>query len=181
MNEESIIRQDRMRFTKNNASSRLALLAILLNVLFFVSIYKINDTHYYAYQIGASILYNLVFMLAAFLASEGVKNYKIYFSILLIILAVGQIVRIFIYPKQMFNTPYDSNYELGVTVTERVFDGSDILLRERENRVMETSQYIRTIIYLTLSALCLAASAVINVLKSRALAAHVASLSLQKA
>ena len=33
--------------------------------------------YYYTILVGASILYNLVFMLAAFLSSEGVKNYKI--------------------------------------------------------------------------------------------------------
>ena len=38
MNEENTIRLDRMRYTKNTASSRLALLAILFDVLFFVSI-----------------------------------------------------------------------------------------------------------------------------------------------
>ena len=96
MNEESMIRHDRMRFTKNTTSSRLALLAIVFNVLFFVSIYKVNNIEYYKWLMGISILYNLVFMLATFLASEGVKNYKIHFSILLIILAIGQIIRIFI-------------------------------------------------------------------------------------
>ena len=38
--DDQNIRVDRMRFSKNTQSSRLALLAIVLNVLFFISIYK---------------------------------------------------------------------------------------------------------------------------------------------
>ncbi len=181
MNEESMIRHDRMRFTKNTTSSRLALLAIVFNVLFFVSIYKVNNIEYYKWLMGISILYNLVFMLATFLASEGVKNYKIHFSILLIILAIGQIIRIFIYPSKMFNTPWDSKVPLGETVIEQITEGNTVKEIERENRVMESPQHIRMIIYLTLSAFCLLASAVINYLKSRALTAHIANLSMQKA
>ena len=96
MSEERLIRRDRMRFTKNTASSRLALLAILLNVLFFVSIYKVNREEYYVWLTGVSILYNLVFMLAVFLASEGVKKYNVRYSVLMAVLGAGQIIRIFI-------------------------------------------------------------------------------------
>ena len=38
MNDEKTIQLDRMRFTKNTTSANLALLAILFNVLFFISI-----------------------------------------------------------------------------------------------------------------------------------------------
>ncbi|MBR4457686.1 MAG: hypothetical protein IKS31_01875 [Clostridia bacterium] len=100
MNDERIV-MDRMRYTKNTASARFAYLAILFNVLFFVSIYKTNDRNYYNILMGASIVFNLVFMLLTFLASEGVKNYKRGFSRLLIFLAILQIVRIFIFPVQM--------------------------------------------------------------------------------
>lgn len=44
------IRTDRMRYVKNTASSRLCYLAILLNVLYFVSIYK-SDVGSWYYQI----------------------------------------------------------------------------------------------------------------------------------
>ena len=70
MNEQSV-KLDRMRYTKNTTSSRLALIAIVFNVFYFVSIYKTNVDFYYNLLMGASILYNLVFMLAAFLSSEG--------------------------------------------------------------------------------------------------------------
>lgn len=157
MSEELRIQQDRMRFTKNTTSSRLALLAIVFNVLFFISIYKVNDSAYYTYWMGISILYNLVFMLAAFLASEGAKNYNVRYSTLMIILGIGQIVRIFILPAMMHGTP----------------SGDSV--------VMPTGQYIRVIVYLSVSALCLLAGAIINLRKSKALAAHIAGLGLKQA
>ena len=48
MIDELTTQTDRMRYTKNTASSRMALLAIVFDVLFFVSIYKSDvGTHYY--------------------------------------------------------------------------------------------------------------------------------------
>ena len=101
MTEERTIKLDRLRYTKNTASSRLVYLAILLDVFFFVSIYKSDvGSYYYNILIGASILYNLIFMLAAFLASEGVKNYKKGYTWLLMALGAIQVARIFIIPVE---------------------------------------------------------------------------------
>ena len=158
MNDEVYTRLDRMRYTKNTTSSRLALLAIVCNVLFFISLYKSDfKTYYYTILIGASIIYNLVFMLATFLASEGVKNYQKGYTWLLLILGCGQIIRIFIYPMKAHNA---------------VIGGQ---------QVMGDGQFIRMIIYLSLSAACLFASAVINWQKNRALTAHIASVEAAKA
>lgn len=162
MNDERTVKLDRLRYTKNTTSSRLAILAILFDVLFFVSIYKSDvGSYYYNILIGGSILYNLVFMLATFLASEGVKNYKSGYSYLLIVLGVIQIARIFIIPVQAH--------------------GAVITVNRVSTVVMGDGQFVRVVIYLALSALCLLASAVINLQKSRALAAHIASLDAQKA
>lgn len=162
MSEDRSVKLDRMRFIKNTASSRLALLAIVFDVLFFVSIYKSDvGSYYYNILIGASILYNLIFMLATFLASEGVKNYKRSFSWLMLVLGVIQVLRIFIIPT--------SAHSATVSVT-----GADV-------QVMGDAQFIRVTVYLILSAVCLFAGALINLNKSRALAAHVASLDAQKA
>ena len=77
MTDDRIVKRDRMRYTKNTLSSTLALLGIVFDVLYFVSIYQSDvGTYYYNILIGASVLYNLIFMLMAFLSSEGVKNYK---------------------------------------------------------------------------------------------------------
>ena len=49
-----------MRFIKNSLSSSLAILGILFDVLYFVSIYQSDvDVYYYNILIGASIVYNL--------------------------------------------------------------------------------------------------------------------------
>ncbi|MBQ3668718.1 MAG: hypothetical protein II920_05785 [Clostridia bacterium] len=176
MNEErSYMEVDRMRFTKNTASSRLAILAIVFNVLYFISIYKSDvGNYYYTALIGVSIVYNLVFMLTTFLCSEGVKNYNRSYSKVLIIVGILQIVRIFILPLKMHNTlmssaPVEStlhilNYYIPVT--------KDLV-------VMETWQFVRVVIYLAASAFCLFRSAVINLKKSRALNDHIANLSSQ--
>lgn len=157
MNDEKFIRLDRLRYTKNTASSRLAILAILFDVLFFVSIYKSDvGTWYYNILIGASILYNLVFMLLTFLSSEGVKNYKKVYSGLLFALGAGQIVRIFIYPMRA--------HAASITVKRVAY------------QIMEDPQFVRTVVYLCLSAACCIAAAVINLNKSRMLDGHLKSL-----
>jgi len=160
MNDQSV-RLDRMRFTKNTTSSRLVLLAIVLDALYFVSLYRINLDYYYNMMMGASILYNLVFMLAAFLASEGVKNYRQGFSWVLCLLGAIQIARIFIWPMQAHATTVKAA-------------GAEML-------AMSDGQFVRAVIYLVASAACLFVAAVVNFTKSRALKAHIAGLEGQKA
>lgn len=152
MNDREI-RTDRMRYVKNTASSRLCYLAILLNVLYFVSIYKSDvGSWYYQMIVGGSIVYNLLFMLMVFLASEGVKNYQKNFSWLLYVLGILQIVRIFILPTQAHQAV--------------------VKIGSAETVVMQTPQYIRCIIYLAGSAACLIVSALINQRKSSELEKH---------
>ena len=51
------IRLDRMRYIKNTSSSRLCYLAILLDVLYFISIYKSDvASWYYQILVGGSIV-----------------------------------------------------------------------------------------------------------------------------
>ena len=133
MNEQSV-KLDRMRYTKNTTSSRLALLAIVFDVFYFVSIYKTNVDFYYNLLMGASILYNLVFMLATFLSSEGVKNYKSGYSFVLCALGIIQIARIFILPARAHAT----------TLT---VGGAEML-------AMSNGQFVRVVIYLVISAVC---------------------------
>ncbi len=153
---------DRMRYVKNTASSRLCYLAILLNVFYFVSIYKSDvGSWYYQILIGASIVYNLLFMLMAFLASEGVKNYQASYSKLLYGLGAGQIARIFILPLQA----HQALVKIG---------GAEV-------PVMGNAQFIRVIIYLAGSAACLLAAGVINQSKCTALAGHLKTLEAKEA
>ena len=159
MNEEQMIRRDRMRFKNNKMSANLTLLAILLDVLYFVNIYQNDaDTYYYQYMIGISIIYNLVFMLAAFLAEEGVKNYKKSYSIPLVILGVIQIVRIFILPMDAHTTILDNGAP-----------------------AMGNGQFTYLVILLIASAACLVVAAVVNLIKCSALESHMKMLEEQSA
>lgn len=155
MNEEQMIRRDRMRFKKNKLSANLTLLAIVLDVLYFVNIYQ-NDagSYYHTWLIGVSIVYNLIFMLAAFLSEEGAKNYKVTYSIPLALLGVLQIVRIFILPWQA-----------------HTYTGVDFL-----EPPMGNGQFIYLVVLLIASAVCLVAAAVVNFVKCNALASHLKML-----
>ena len=97
-----------MRYTKNKLSASLTYLAIVANALYFVNIYGSDvGTYYYKWLIGVSVLYNLIFMLVSFLASEGVKNYNIGYGYTLVLLGAGQIARIFILPFSAHNDLVD--------------------------------------------------------------------------
>ena len=162
MTEERTVQRDRMRFIKNSLSSNLAILGILFNVFYFVSIYQSDvGNYYYNIQIGASIVYNLVFMLAVFLASEGVKNYKKNYSYLLGAIGVMQIVRIFVIPMQAHSTATRIG---GV-----------------ETMVMGNGQFYAVVAFLAISAVCLIASAAVNFIKCRELSEHLKSLGIQNA
>ena len=160
MNEERTIKRDRMRFIKNSLASNLAILGILFDVFYFVSIYKSDvGTWYYSILIGASIVYNLMFMLAVFLSSEGVKNYKSGYSYLLAVVGAIQIARIFIIPTQAHTAM-------------TIIDGA-------ETTVMQDGQFYRVAVYLILSAACLIASAAVNFIRCRELTEHLKTLDAQ--
>ena len=159
MNDEKTVRLDRMRYTRNTLASGLALLAILFDVIFFISIYESNvGSWYYNILMGASILYNLVFLLAAFLCSEGIKNYKAGYAYVMIVLGLIQLARIFVYP---------------VTAHSAV-----VTIQEQAVTVMETPQFIRCVVYLVLSAACLFVGAAVGFARSRQLKAHLKALGL---
>ena len=101
--DEANIKKDRLRFTKNKFSANMIILAIVVNALYFVNIYRSDvGNYYYKIMIGASIVYNLIFMLAAFLSSEGLKNYKLGFGVVSIILGIIQVGRIFYLPLKAY-------------------------------------------------------------------------------
>ena len=160
--EDRSIQRDRMRYVKNSLSSTLAIVGILFNVFYFVSIYKSDvGTYYYSYIIGISIVYNLVFMLAVFLSSEGVKNYKKNYSYLLAAIGVIQAARIFIIP-------------MGAHAATVSVNGEAVL-------VMQNGQFIRVLVYLIVSAACLIGSAVVNFIRCNELEAHLKTLETQGA
>ncbi len=153
----AIIKKDRLRYSKNKLSSNLALLAIVFNALYFISIYKSDvGSYYYTYLIGISIIYNLLFMLAGFLSSEGVKSYKLNFSFVLVGLGIGQLVRIFILPLGAHN--------------------ASITLGEQTQQIMDDGQFMRVCIYLAASAVLCILAGVIAFIKTRTLTSYQAEL-----
>lgn len=159
MNENQIT-LDRMRYSKNSSSARLVLLAILFDVIFFVSIYKSDaDTFYYTSMIGVSVIYNLIFMLTAFLAEESVKNRKSSFDIVLLVIGLLQIGRIFILPWQA----HHYSYQVG---------GQNML-------AMGDGQFILCVVCLVASAVCCIAAGLTSRIQNQKLSAYLASLDMK--
>ena len=152
------IRTDRLRFTKNKQSSGLILLSIAANALYFVSIYSSDvGGYYYRFFIVLSIVYNLIFMLTAFLASEGVKNYKLSYAYTAIVLGVLQAARIFFIPLRAHREP---NPVVGAeTLT-----------------VMSGGQFRYVTVCLLISAALLICAGVIGIRKSTVLSKYQAEL-----
>ena len=151
---DAYIKIDRMRYVKNKASGNLAVLAIIFNAVFFISIYKSNvGQYYYRPLIGGSIVYNLLFMMIVFLISEGSKNYQKSYSYVAIPIGLLQIARIFIYPVQAHGA---------MTLTTGI-----------EEQVMKDAQFARLVIYLVVSAACLLCSAFIGISRCNRLEAHI--------
>lgn len=117
-----LIKKDRLRYSKNKLSSNLTLLAIILNAMYFVSIYKSDvGSYYYTYMIGISIVYNLLFMLVAFLSSEGVKSYKLGYSFVLMAIGAGQLLRITIIPMGAKDATITLGEETRVVMLDKQF------------------------------------------------------------
>ena len=123
------IKKDRMRFTKNSLSSSFCYLAILFNVFYFVGVYSSDiGNYYYNMHIGFSVVYNLLFLLFAFLCSEGVKKYSKGYSIFILLIGVMQAVRVFDIPMKAFVALVSDRY------------------------AMDEKQFVLSVIYLLLSA-----------------------------
>lgn len=141
------IKVDRMRYTKNKLSSTLAYVAIVFNVLYFVSIYASNvGNYYYNISMGLSVLCNLVFLLSAFLCSEGIKNYKIGYAYFLIILSAVQVARIFGIPKRAH--------------------GAMIKLAYAEVNVMDDKQFTYVVVCLLISAVACLIAGIVGIYKT---------------
>lgn len=154
------IKKDRLRYTKNKTSANLTYLAIVFDVLYFISIYSSDvNNYYYTITIGVSVVYNLMFLLIAFLSSEGLKNYKLSYAYTIIAVGIMQMVRILGIPKNA--------HETLTTV-----DGVDIL-------VMADKQYMYVIVCLLVSAACAIAAGIIGIYKSTTLTKYMKEKGLE--
>jgi len=156
------IKKDRLRYTKDSFSSTMAILAIVFDCLFFVSIYQSDvGNYYYTWLIGVSIIYNLVFLLAAFLASESVKNRKSGYSGVLILLGIIQIVRIFILPAKAH--------------------AATVMINGVETAVMSDGQYMYCVVCLVVSAVCCIVAALVSARNNKILADYMKTIETKPA
>ncbi len=170
LNNDSAIKRDRLRFTKNKLSATLTYFSIALDCLYFISIYSSNKgTYYYTWLMGISVVYNLLFLLFSFLSSEGVKQYKLGYSYLLVGLGLGQIARIFILPMQAHNSYLSS--------TADTAEGAVQVLGEQ---VMDDKQFLYVIILLVGSAALSVIAGVVGVIKSATLSSVMAEIEKRK-
>lgn len=118
MEKNSVLQDDILRYKKNRFASSFALLALVFNCLYFTILYAICATDLYRVALGFSVIVNLLVLLAGFYASEGIKGYNKKFSIVLIVLAVVQIIRIFYYPVIGASKGWldDGNHYFGITM-----------------------------------------------------------------
>ncbi len=157
LNDDALIKKDRLRFTRNRLSANLTLLAIVFNAIYFVSIYTSDvGNYYYRIIIGASVVYNLLFMLVAFLASEGVKGYKMMYAYALLVLGAGQIIRIFILPTDARN--------------------ATVQLEMHEQIVMGNAQFIWVCALLIASAVFCIIAGIVGIIKTSTLVSYQAEL-----
>ena len=148
--DKEMIKKDRLRYTKNKFSANLTYVGILFNVLYFLSIYQSNvNTYYYNIKMGVSVLLNLVFLLVAFLCSEGVKTYKIGYAYTLLGVGALQLIRILGYPSSAHNT---------LTKVNAV-----------EVLVMEDKQFVWVIFCLVASAVACVVAGIVGIHKTRVL------------
>lgn len=150
---DRFLTRDRMRFTRNTTSSTLAYVSILFNVFYYVYLYNFDVGNYYYTAItGFSIVYNLLFLLFAFLSSEGVKNYSNSFALVLIGLGAMQIVRIFYIPLNAYR--------------------ATITLAGETVRVMSDGQFITIVVFLVASAIAAISAGIVGILKTGMLRSH---------
>ena len=144
------IKKDRLRYTKNTTSSTLAYIAILFNVLYFISIYhKDVGNYYYTTDMGLSVIRNFLFPLFTFFCPEGLKNYQLSYPSASIPLRPPQLVRILGIPMDAHNTVLS-------------LDGENVV-------VMDNGQFIWVSICLIASAIACFVAAAIGIHKTNTL------------
>lgn len=94
-----IVHDDILRYKKNKLGAWLTYGGLVFSCLYVMLLYSFHNTTFYTMLMGGSVMLTLVMLLAAFLASEGVKVYNKKFCIVLLVLAAIEIARIFIYPR----------------------------------------------------------------------------------
>lgn len=156
--KNAVVQDDILVYRKNKLPANLALLALVFNILYFTLLYTIHTNQMYTLLVGVSVIVNLLVLLFGFYASEGIKAYNKKICIMLLVLAVAQIVRIFIYPLQGLSDKWmQGNAYFGVIMTT-------------------ASNGVLLMVYLAASAGCFIASAVTGFINCNRLEAHLAKV-----
>ncbi len=146
---QMIIADDILRYKKNKLAQTFALLGLVFNCLYFLLLYAMPKTEFRTITIGFSVVLTLITLLAIFLSSEGVKGYNKKYSIVLLVVAAFQILRIFYYPlKGLQNNWFVS------------LDSLHLIGYFGAYPTTSTPFFVILVIYLVASAACLIASAV---------------------
>ena len=150
---QEIIHSDILRYKTNKLPASLALLGIVFNCLYFCLLYGYKTSFFSMWKIGFSVVLTLVFLLITFLASEGIKAYNKKFTIVLIVLAAVQIIRMFGLPLEALI--HDTNLAEGEirALGELRYFGIDL---------NSATSYTLLIVWLAASAACLVAAAVLG-------------------
>lgn len=157
-----ILQDDTLRYRKNKLPANLTLLGLLFNILFFCIAYSITvpslknneATWFVTILMGASVILTLVMLLTAFLASEGIKAYKKSYVIVILVLAVIQFARIFVFPLYVFQHEELTRTYFWIRSTTNILLG------------------IMMIVWLCASMACFIAAAVLGYLNCKKLEKH---------
>lgn len=149
-----IVQDDILRYKKNKLGQWLTYGGLAFSCLYVMLLYSFHNSTFYTMLMGGSVMLTLVMLLAAFLASEGVKVYNKKYCIVLLVLAVIQVVRIFIYPNIGWT---DQAFWFTINKEQASRDYFGILLSQAASRTL-------LIIYLIASAGLFAAAAVTSYL-----------------
>ncbi len=152
---QEIIHSDILRYKTNKLPATLALLAIVFNCLYFCLLYGFRSNFFNKWEIGVSVIVTLVMLLITFLSSEGIKGYNKKFTIVLLVLAAVQIIRI-------FGIPFEAlRFDVANEVTG-VDESAALYTRYFGVDLAPWTCFIILTIWLCASAACLIASAVIG-------------------
>lgn len=168
---QQIVANDILKYKTNKMAANLALLGIVFNALYFCLLYSFKGAFFSTWEIGISVIITLFSLLITFLASEGIKNYKKKFCIVLLILAAVQIVRIFGLPLAALKTDLAERAAAAAAdpVREPVyaFTGGYFF-----KSITPEGAYTFAVIWLALSAAALVCSAVVGYINCARLEAH---------
>lgn len=149
---QEILSSDILRYKTNKLPASLALLGIVFSCLYFCLLYGYKTPFFSMWKIGISVILTLVLLLVTFLSSEGIKAYKKNYSIVLLVLALVQVIRVFGLPLEALK------YDNGLAAT----DVHALEIRYFGVDLSSGVSYTILVIWLAASAACLVAAAVIG-------------------